>query len=300
VRRVATASGLVHTVRRFGSSGLRLVRDRLEILGHLPRFVHNDGVCDILRQPQSNPPMTALSPDVPQVEVAIVEMTNTFRAEQKLGAVKPNPQLVAAARAYAEFLARSDMFSHTADGRQHADRAVTAGYRYCQVSENLSSNLDSRGFETRQLARDAVEGWKKSPGHRLNLIAPHVTEIGVGVAKVRGAEKYISVQMFGRPDSLKYQFKIQNGLTDTVTYRFGSDSLDVVPQQVITHWACAPEPLVFERAGPPLLGRRLTGSYLARDGDLFTLKAAPNGGVIIDVSSKVAPTSEPARAAVSR
>jgi hypothetical protein len=230
--------------------------------------------------------MAALTPDIPQVEIAIVEMTNAFRAEQKLGPVKPEPKLAAAARQYAEFLALSDLFSHTADGRQHSDRARQAGYAYCHVSENLSSNLDSRGFATRQLAHDAVEGWKKSPGHRKNLVAPYVTEIGVGVAKARGAEKYISVQMFGRPQSLRYEFKIQNGLTETVTYAFGGETHEVKPRNVITHIACQPDPVVFERAGPPLVGRALKGTYVARDGDLFTLKPAPTGGVVIDVTAK--------------
>ncbi len=239
--------------------------------------------------------MAALTPDIPQVEAAIVELTNAFRAEQKLGSVKVNPKLAAAARSYAEFLARSDMFSHTADGRQHSDRAKTAGYAYCHVSENLSLNLDSRGFETRQLARDAVEGWKKSPGHRRNLVAPHVVDIGVGVAKARGSEKYLSVQMFGRPKSLKYEFKIQNGLTETVTYSFGGDTHEIRPRNVITHVACQPDPIVFERAGPPLIGRTLRATYRARDGDLFTLKSSATGGVVIDLSSRTAP----ARASVT-
>lgn len=233
--------------------------------------------------------MAALTPDIPQVEAAIIELTNAFRAEQKLGAVKPNAKLAAAARSYAEFLAKSDLFSHTADGRQHSDRAKSAGYAYCQVSENLSLNLDSRGFETRQLARDAVEGWKNSPGHRRNLVAPYVTEIGVGVAKTSGSEKYLSVQMFGRPEALKYEFKIQNGLTESVRYSFGNEHHEVRPRNVITHVACQPDPIVFERAGPPLIGKALKGTYLARDGDLFTLKPSPNGGVVIDVSSRVAP-----------
>ena len=239
--------------------------------------------------------MAALTPDIPQVEAAIVELTNAFRAEQKLGSVKVNPKLAAAARSYAEFLARSDMFSHTADGRQHSDRAKTAGYAYCHVSENLSLNLDSRGFETRQLARDAVEGWKKSPGHRRNLVAPHVVDIGVGVAKARGSEKYLSVQMFGRPESLKYEFKIQNGLTESVTYSFGGDTHEIRPRNVITHVACQPDPIVFERAGPPLIGRTLRATYRARDGDLFTLKSSATGGVVIDLSSRTAP----ARASVT-
>src|ERR1051325_11059326 len=107
----------------------------------------------------------ATLPDLPQTEIAIVEMTNAFRKDNKLGALKPNPALTAAARAFADYLGKSGKFGHEADGRRPAERVVAQGYRYCTVAENLALNLDSLGFETRQLARDAVEGWKGSPGH---------------------------------------------------------------------------------------------------------------------------------------
>ena len=265
-----------------------------------PRYVHivaiiaRHNLTHRLVKSSAAPSMAVLNPDIPQAELAIVEMTNAFRSEQNLAPVKPNPQLTAAARAYARFLASSDMFSHTADGRQFSDRAKSAGYVFCQVSENLFSSLDSRGFETKQLARDAVEGWKKSPGHRRNLVAPHVVEIGVGVAKAKGEEKYLAVQLFGRPQSLKYEFKIQNGLTDTVTYSFNGRAHEIKPRFVITHVGCQPDPLTFERVGSALFGRKLTGTYQARDGDLFTLRSSSSGGVIIDVSAKPTDPSQPA------
>src|SRR5207248_4440757 len=106
----------------------------------------------------------ATLPDLPQTEIAIVELTNAFRSESKLGELKPNAALAAAARAFAEYLAKTGKFAHEADGRQPAQRAQAQGYRYCLIAENLAMNLDSRGFETRVLTRDAVEGWKSSPG----------------------------------------------------------------------------------------------------------------------------------------
>ena len=105
-------------------------------------------------------------PDLPQTEVAIVELTNAFRKAGALQQVKPNPALAAAARAFAEYLARTGKFAHEADGRKPEDRAQAQGYRYCLVAENLAWNLNSRGFESAQLAREVVEGWKASPGHR--------------------------------------------------------------------------------------------------------------------------------------
>ena len=43
----------------------------------------------------------ATLPDLPQTEIAILEMTNAFRKESRLGEVKPNAALAAAARAFA-------------------------------------------------------------------------------------------------------------------------------------------------------------------------------------------------------
>ena len=60
--------------------------------------------------------MAALVPDLPKVELQIVEMTNQVRREQNLNALRINAMLAKAARAYAERLARSGQFSHTADG----------------------------------------------------------------------------------------------------------------------------------------------------------------------------------------
>ena len=106
----------------------------------------------------------ATLPDLPQTELAILEMTNAFRRENRLGELKQNPALTAAARAFGAYLARTGLFAHEADGRQPAQRAEAAGYRYCLIAENLAMNLDSRGFETKGLAREAVEGWRSLQG----------------------------------------------------------------------------------------------------------------------------------------
>jgi hypothetical protein len=228
--------------------------------------------------------MAVLTPDIAKTELAIIELTNVFRAEQKLAAVKQNPVLTAAARAYAQFLASSDMFSHTADGRQPSDRVKAAGYSYCRTAENLALNLDSRGFVTAQLARDAVEGWKNSPGHRKNLEAPHVTEIGVGIAKSKTEEKYLSVQLFGRPMSLQYTFKIVNESGVPVRYSLNRESHTMSPRMFVTHTECDPGEIRFERAlTTPATTLEL--HFPTRDGDIFTLRKTP-AGVRVDAGSK--------------
>jgi hypothetical protein len=220
-------------------------------------------------------------PDLPQTEIAIVEMTNAFRKENKLGALKPNAALTAAARAFADYLGKSGKFAHEADGRQPAQRAEAQGYRYCTVAENLALNLDSRGFETRQLAREAVEGWKDSPGHRANMLRPHVTEIGVAVVRAPDRDpKFISVQLFGRPDSLKVTFKIENRAGAEVRYTLGEETTSLPPRTIATYTRCEPDKLMFEKAGPA------AQPHEPRDGDRYVVRSVTGGAVAVDVERK--------------
>ena len=88
--------------------------------------------------------MTIDLPQIPVVERFVVEMTNTLREEKKLGEVHSNAQLKTAATAYADYLAKSKTFSHTADGRQAGDRISEAGYQWCTIGENLATHLNSQ------------------------------------------------------------------------------------------------------------------------------------------------------------
>ena len=98
--------------------------------------------------------------------------------------------------------------SHTADGTTPAQRIASAGYRYCQVGENLASILDTRGFTADEYARRAVQGWENSPGHRHNMLLEHVTETGVGVVRSSpSVPKYIAVQLFARPGGDEIQLQ---------------------------------------------------------------------------------------------
>jgi len=214
-----------------------------------------------------------MTPDLPAVEIAIVEMTNAFRQSHKFSALRRNPLLDKVARNYAQYLARSGKFSHSADGRQVADRARDGGYRYCWVGENLASRLDSRGFQTRQLALSSIEGWKNSPGHRRNMLQGLATEIGVGVARAPGQHKYLSVQVLGRPEALRFSFKVRNETAHALRYTYRGKAQNLPPSMVIKHTVCEPGALVFgddRRSGKP----GLTFQYTTRAGDLFALRPA--------------------------
>lgn len=219
--------------------------------------------------------MPAVLPDIPSVEAAIIEMTNAYRGRQKLGGLKRNDALAEAARAYAVFLAKSGQFSHTADGRGAGERIASTGYSWCQIGENLAMHVDSRGFQAEALAQKAMEGWINSPGHRANIVAPHMTEIGVGVASAPGRDpKFISVQLFARPKSLQYAFQISNTTRASVSYSFGGETHEVRPSSAVTHTTCHPGEISFDK---------LSMRYEAQDGLVYMLKPDEKRSVRIEV-----------------
>ncbi len=226
-------------------------------------------------------------PDLPKTEIAIIAETNAFRRSEKLGDVTSNAELTKAARAFAAYLATTGKFAHEADGRQPADRVKAAGYKYCSVAENLALFLDSRGFTTERLATLTVEGWKNSPGHRRNLVSPHATEIGVGIARAPDKNpKFLAVQLFGRPERLKYQFKIENRAGLSIAYSLHGGSHTIEPRVVVTHTDCNPAEIRFERAGNWLTGIKLESRFEAKDGAVYSVVKDSDGRIRVDVTRR--------------
>jgi uncharacterized protein YkwD len=184
--------------------------------------------------------------EVERVEKLILEGTNKFRASEGVGAVKPNSALDKAAEQFAAYMARTGRYGHEADGREPSERAKAAGYDYCLVSENISSQYSSADFATAELASRYVEGWKASPGHRKNMREPHVLDIGVAVARSPKTGSYYAVQMFGRTRSEGVDFRIRNQGRDAVRYALGGQKFTLPGGTERSHQLCHAEDLVVE------------------------------------------------------
>ena len=225
-------------------------------------------------------------PDIPKAEIAIVEQTNAFRASNKLDTVRAAPALTKAAREFASFLSSSTLFSHEADGRRPIDRIKAAGYSPCATAENLAWHSDPRGFDTLQRATAMVEGWKNSPGHRKNLLMDHATEMGVAIIKARREEKYFAVQLFGRPDALKYSFSVENMSTREVVYRVAGETTRIAPRQIVTHTACTPADIAIDIKAGAILTKAVTSTYQAKGGQVFRLATGKGGEIAVEVGGK--------------
>ena len=203
--------------------------------------------------------------ELPRAEELVVAGTNEFRAARGLPALKKNRELDEAARAYAAFMAQAGKLDHEADGSTPSARAKRHGYDYCVVAENIARQYSSRGFATEELAGDLVEGWKRSPGHRKNMLDAEVVDIGVAIGHrtFKGMPDYYAVQLFGRPRSASIQFRISNETGASVKYRVGDRPYTLAPRYSRTHTECAPRRLDF--------GLNPGADFVADDGARFTV-----------------------------
>lgn len=128
----------------------------------------------------------------------VLALTNEFRAQNGLAALKLNPELNAAADGHSEDMAQQDYFDHIGkNGSKPWDRAKVVGYEARSMGENIAA-----GYAT---AADVVQGWIDSPGHRANLLNSSYTELGVGyfyLANDTGSVNYQTywTQLFGSGD----------------------------------------------------------------------------------------------------
>ena len=139
----------------------------------------------------------------------------TTSSRRRLGAgalqLKCEGGLTVIADSHSEWMARAKKMSHRNGQGQEAHERVTAHYPGYQglVAENLGvitttyrgsgarARAANYSFNPDEMAKNFVDGWLNSPGHRKNLLHPRMTHLGVGVA-VRGTSVYVT-QVFADP-----------------------------------------------------------------------------------------------------
>ncbi len=182
-------------------------------------------------------------PDLKQVAESIVKRTNQFRESEDLQALMTDQTLRQTAQKFADYMADTNRYGHTADGQQPSQRAAAQGYDFCIVAENIAYHFHTKGIATAALAEQAFTGWQNSPGHRRNMLKPYVTETGVALSQSESTGVYYAVQLFGRPKSAATTFTLRNRATETVQYTIGKRSFELPPKYSRKHQVCRPPAL---------------------------------------------------------
>ena len=161
----------------------------------------------------------SLAPDirVPQLEQRIFDEINAERSHEHLTVLRLDRRLTGVARTHSEDMVKRRFFDHiNPDGEDPTARGKRDGYACVKrvdrlayrdgLAENLfdeprfsrvriTSGQRSYDWNTPDvIARQAVEGWMRSPGHRRNILEKAYDRTGVGVA-VSSEHVYIT-QLF--------------------------------------------------------------------------------------------------------
>jgi uncharacterized protein YkwD len=105
----------------------------------------------------------------------LINLTNQARTNLGGNSLVTNTQLMSAAQAKAEDMARQQYFAHVApDGTMGWDYMKQAGYAYEVAGENLAVTNES--------AETVVESWMNSPSHKANIVNESYQDIGIGMA----------------------------------------------------------------------------------------------------------------------
>ncbi|MGF1455335.1 MAG: CAP domain-containing protein [Alphaproteobacteria bacterium] len=116
------------------------------------------------------------SMDLGQIRRGVLTAVNRERGRRGLTLLRAEARLDRIAQGHAADMAQSRFMAHGgSDGSTLGERALRGGYPYRRIAENVASGQSS--------VAQVVEGWMASPGHRANLLAPGMVDLGVGFAE---------------------------------------------------------------------------------------------------------------------
>ena len=143
--------------------------------------------------------------DSSRIESLIVQYTNEERVKHGLASLINDEKLASIARHHSTDMGNRDYFDHTTpEGLEPTDRGNNAGYP-CRknyvtyytygIAENIYQGWlkpSSSWHSEESLAKEVVDGWMESPGHRENILDPKPDRIGVGISITQSNAVYVT------------------------------------------------------------------------------------------------------------
>lgn len=108
------------------------------------------------------------------MENEVVDLVNEHRAKAGCDPIVVDARLEKAAEEHSTDMAERNYFGHTTpEGLTFRDRIQSAGYANPQTAENIA-----RGQRD---AKQVMDSWMDSPGHRANILNCDLTRVGMGL-----------------------------------------------------------------------------------------------------------------------
>lgn len=131
--------------------------------------------------------------DTGQIEQRILDLVNAERARRNLSPYAHSPELASLARRHSHNMVRYHFFSHIdPEGKDPSARKQTLlPGLFGSLGENIAYHS---GQTEEEAARNLMDAWMTSPGHRANILSKQFTHMGVGV--VESGEQVYATQDF--------------------------------------------------------------------------------------------------------
>jgi len=115
-----------------------------------------------------------------KVEDLVLEITNQARRAKGLAPLIKDDELRDVARAYSDDMLVRRFFDHTTPDGVSFDERIADRYRHRVriMGENIWYASGYNPSNTQRLAKEIVDDWMSSPGHRDNLLSPDFTHLG--------------------------------------------------------------------------------------------------------------------------
>ena len=129
-----------------------------------------------------------------RLEQQLFTMINAARAAAAVPPLRRSTPAADAARCHSEEMARHGRLSHTgADGSDIGERLRQAGAAWSRAAENVGEAPSIASVQ--RLMMDEPRG---QPNHRANILDPHLTRLGVGIAR-RGTMLFVTEDFYTPP-----------------------------------------------------------------------------------------------------
>ena len=131
---------------------------------------------------------------------AVANLLNSERGAHHLKPLTMRPELINSARAHDLAMARANTMSHQVQGEQSlGSRLTAAGYSWIWAGENIGWNSDMTTAGVLMLQKAMYDEVPPDDGHRLNILSPHFSNMGVDVYLDSANDKVWLTVDFGRP-----------------------------------------------------------------------------------------------------
>lgn len=137
-----------------------------------------------------------------KVENLVFEMTNQARLAKGLPPLSKDDELTQVARAFSDDMLVRRFFDHTTPDGVSFDERLADRYRHRVrlMGENIWYASGYNPSKIQKVAKEIVDDWMSSPGHRENILDPRFTHLGVGVSArngtIRATQEFVGRSKF--------------------------------------------------------------------------------------------------------